>query len=879
MLERLSAKNLTLVLTISSLVIFASILLGSIYVNQKNKLQQLEKEYRNSIKNSYDVILENHKKFYNFRLKANINSKGVKEAFATRNREELYSLIEARWKVLQSENQYLKIMHFHLPNGISFLRMHQPKKYADEIAQRREMVATMHKIQKPLYGFEAGAYMLAYRTFLPAFYQGKYIGAVELGSRPDQLLYEIDKFNNIKGALFVKNNKIIEYQEKSDLIIGDYKLQYSTMNNNEVLKHLNKNLDADSLLNIYDKYYSVYVFDLKDYNEKTSAKIVFLHDITSIKNEFSDTVEELVILLFSLLFLLVIVIHYGFGKIIKKLEKTNNKLLSNKQFTDSILTKSSYAIITLDTKGKITLFNKKAESLLGYSSDELVNKQSPLIFHKKSEIKKKIKELLKDPNVGTKKNYRQLIIQSAQTFEDYDEWTYIHKSGKEVKVSLYITTLSDTEGNMTGYLIMAEDISLRKQLEAEIKAQKNELETIFHTTKDGIATLDLQTNFLYCNDAYLEMTGFTHKELLQTSCVALTAPEDLPRIEKGMQEIMEKGYLNNFEKTCIVKNNKRLAVNMSLALMPDKKRILVSMKDITEQKEKEKIIKDYVALIDKYIITSSIDLNGNIIDVSDAFCDISGYTKEELLEMNFTQIKPSDMDTDVLDEMFETLKRDMTWSGEIKHQTKNGNYYWLQVSVSPTYDKYGKKNYYTFVGQNITGKKTLEEISITDALTNIYNRRHFNEVFPQVLKSAQREPHTYQCFLMIDIDHFKQYNDHYGHQKGDESLILVAKAIKNSLNRASDYCFRLGGEEFGVLYKVDTKEKAIKFAEYIRKNVEDLKIEHKYSSTNPYITISIGLVAVQGSHAKSENISEVYKNADSLLYEAKISGRNQVKSN
>ncbi|MDZ7819232.1 MAG: GGDEF domain-containing protein [Aliarcobacter sp.] len=131
------------------------------------------------------------------------------------------------------------------------------------------------------------------------------------------------------------------------------------------------------------------------------------------------------------------------------------------------------------------------------------------------------------------------------------------------------------------------------------------------------------------------------------------------------------------------------------------------------------------------------------------------------------------------------------------------------------------------------------------------------------------------AFLFIDIDHFKFYNDNYGHQKGDEVLIEVAKCLKESLHRSSDFAFRLGGEEFGIVYQSETKGKAIQFANKIRKNIEDLNIIHEFNSASTYITASMGLICKNANEIEDINI--VYKQADNLLYEAKRSGRNQIK--
>ena len=286
-------------------------------------------------------------------------------------------------------------------------------------------------------------------------------------------------------------------------------------------------------------------------------------------------------------------------------------------------------------------------------------------------------------------------------------------------------------------------------------------------------------------------------------------------------------------------------------------------------------MKKYIKIVDENVLTSSTDLDGNITYASEAFCEISGYTKDELIGQNHRIIRHSDMKESTYKELWETITSGKTWKGEIKNKKKNGDYYWVKASISPMFDNKGEIISYTAIREDITDKKIIEEISITDGLTNIYNRRYFDEIFPKIINEAKRK-NELVAFVFMDIDHFKQYNDNYGHQKGDEVLINFAACLKQSLHRSSDYTFRLGGEEFAVVYQMETKEKAVEFANNLRKNIENLKIEHKYSSVSSYITASMGLIC---KNANEIVIDEIYKQADDLLYQAKRSGRNQVKVN
>jgi diguanylate cyclase (GGDEF)-like protein/PAS domain S-box-containing protein len=291
--------------------------------------------------------------------------------------------------------------------------------------------------------------------------------------------------------------------------------------------------------------------------------------------------------------------------------------------------------------------------------------------------------------------------------------------------------------------------------------------------------------------------------------------------------------------------------------------------------EKNEQLSRYTKVIDQNVITSSTDTEGIVTYVSDAFCQISGYRKEELIGNTHRIVRHPDMPASFFDDLWDTIKKGNPWEGEIKNITKDGSFYWVKAYITPDF-KNGKKIGYTAVRQDITDKKRIEEISITDGLTNIFNRRHFNEIFPKVISSAKRKD-EFVCFLLMDIDHFKQYNDNYGHQAGDDVLISFAACIKENLNRVDDLAFRLGGEEFGIVYKTENKEKALQFANTQRENIENLKLKHEHSSASKYITASMGLCCKKASEIG--DMDEVYKQADDLLYEAKKAGRNQVKSN
>ncbi|RLA76019.1 MAG: hypothetical protein DRG78_19835, partial [Epsilonproteobacteria bacterium] len=223
----------------------------------------------------------------------------------------------------------------------------------------------------------------------------------------------------------------------------------------------------------------------------------------------------------------------------------------------------------------------------------------------------------------------------------------------------------------------------------------------------------------------------------------------------------------------------------------------------------------YLNLIDQNILMSKTDLDGNIIEVSESLCSLTQYSKEELIGQSHSILQHEDTTQDHLDNIWNVLSQGETWKGESKNRRKDGSFYWLDSIITPDRDINENIIGYTAIRHNITDRKHIEQIAITDGLTSLHNRRHFDDVFPQQIKIAKREK-SFLCFVLMDIDHFKQYNDTYGHQEGDTTLKLVAKALKDTLKRPTDFTFRLGGEEFGLLYHLTNINDAVTIANEAR---------------------------------------------------------------
>lgn len=168
----------------------------------------------------------------------------------------------------------------------------------------------------------------------------------------------------------------------------------------------------------------------------------------------------------------------------------------------------------------------------------------------------------------------------------------------------------------------------------------------------------------------------------------------------------------------------------------------------------------------------------------------------------------------------------------------------------------------------------LSHLANFDSLTQVANRRYFEEFLTSELNRAVRSKSEISLIL-IDIDHFKLFNDTYGHQAGDYCLKKVAGALKETVKRPTDLAARFGGEEFVIVLGGTDSVGATKIADQIVKNVKKLKILHETSETSDYLTISVGVATASAKIGIDE--SELIKIADKALYEAKESGRDRIK--
>lgn len=300
-----------------------------------------------------------------------------------------------------------------------------------------------------------------------------------------------------------------------------------------------------------------------------------------------------------------------------------------------------------------------------------------------------------------------------------------------------------------------------------------------------------------------------------------------------------------------------------------------TLKDFGKTLESDNVqLLNYIKVMEEYVYTTKTDINGILTDVSESFCRLSGYTREELVGYKHNVVRHPDNPDIFYANLWDTISKGEIWEGEVRNHRKDGSDFWMDTIIYPLHDEEYNIIGYASMRHNITGTKNLQKQLNLDTLTGLYNRRYYDEVLEYELLHSRRE-HRMIAYVMMDIDNFKRYNDTYGHRKGDEVLSKIGKLLQKKVNENGHFAFRMGGEEFAFLLLGMKPSKAVEFVENLRQSIVDLGIVHLNSSVEHYVTASFGLVCVDVEHSIVDE-NALYSAADNALYEAKKRGRNCV---
>lgn len=461
-----------------------------------------------------------------------------------------------------------------------------------------------------------------------------------------------------------------------------------------------------------------------------------------------------------------------------------------------------------------------------------------------------------------------------------DEFIYkpyrIVKNNQVIWVSHVTKIIRNEKGELSHYYGYITDITAEKELYNQLELTENILDTIFNNSFNSIVLLDKDSKILKINDTSLKILNQKESSIIGKKLSSLSWWKDSCKKNIDLEISMaSKGTNLQNKKTFIDSNGEEIFMDFSYTpIFNDNNEVIYIAcegHDITQAELTRKSLEQYVKIVNENILISIADKDGFIIDLSDAYSKFTGYSKKELIGKKHNIFKHPENDDYIFRELWETILKGRIWKGEHQNVKKDGSMFWVENSITPNLDEDGNILGFTSIYNDITDKKEISKLLITDYLTKIHNRRHFNTTFDIELKRSKRDSKNI-IFMILDIDYFKQYNDTYGHDAGDKALHEVAQALKYTLKRSHDFVFRLGGEEFGIITSGIDLEGIEVLSKYLRESIEHLEIEHKESKVNDFLTISIGVKMVESTSAITQN--EIYQLADKALYKAKNNGRN-----
>ncbi|WP_051333672.1 sensor domain-containing diguanylate cyclase [Aliagarivorans marinus] len=281
------------------------------------------------------------------------------------------------------------------------------------------------------------------------------------------------------------------------------------------------------------------------------------------------------------------------------------------------------------------------------------------------------------------------------------------------------------------------------------------------------------------------------------------------------------------------------------------------------------------------------DDQGVIVGANEPFAAIFGGTSSEVISKHLSEVVEGEALETHLKQNQQILDEGEPLRYEELVYFNDGQQRWYEVIKGPYLDDVSGEKGVIYITRDVTERKEtqqqladaimqLEELSFMDSLTQVANRRSFDERLSELWVTHTREELPLSL-LLLDIDCFKQFNDNYGHQKGDEALKVTAGLVSSVTKRGSDLVARYGGEEFAVLLPNTEEQGAEKVAGELVQAFEKRRFEHLFSKVKPHLTVSVGVATIQP--AADRDYGELVAMADELLYKAKNSGRARYCSN
>ncbi len=591
---------------------------------------------------------------------------------------------------------------------------------------------------------------------------------------------------------------------------------------------------------------------------------------------------------------------------------------------------ANYSIIATDTEGLIRFFNRGASKMLGYRPDEIINIQTPAIFHKPSEVIRHAQVLSEELGRPIEPGF-DVFVEKAKmgTYEEL-EWTYIHKSGREIPIMLSVTALHDESGEIDGFLGIAFDISETVLTKAALAEQEERYRQLFESAGDAIFLM-CNDQFTDCNQSTLKLFGCSRDQIVNSTPYRFS-PKFQSNGKTSKEEALRHinaamaGQTQIFEWTHVKLDGTPFEAEVTLSAIEikDQIQILANVRNINARKQAEKdLLISQRRLVNqneslRLINQLSGRLNGvnslqsiaditleNLLGVAETAHVAIYFVNNELqtLELFATngfapQIKMNQhnsLDTGMSGEALRTnsiqfspdFNQDTQVNPDIRQSLLNSNICsGVAVPLSYQGKKFGCINlgYSSISGYDSIEKETFDIIgyTVSQALANAQQMKDLDYMahhdsltglsnrllFHSTFQQKADDPdYRSAALLLLDLDRFKEINDTLGHHTGDVLLQQIGPRLNQVFAGHKILISRLGGDEFTVLIDHVSDDRVIDL--YARTLLSSLREPFNIESMMLEIDASIGIAKYPENGKDSHAL---LRSADVAMYEAKRNG-------